>query len=515
MLSDWDRNFYTYNCIDTASMVYNHNKFWNEISSNQNHQDTYKFTIDLLDPLMFIMKRGIKVDTQSVSNMSKQLADEDKKKMSELCEVMGREVPNTFPNSAKQCQAYFYGELGVQPYIRDGKISVDDKALARLARGTASRAPVRSAKIVQEIRAIRKLKSTYMDIEYDEDGRFRCGVKPRGTKFGRISTGKTIRGTGMNMQNLPMRFKKYLIPDTGYFFIELDKASAEWVVTAYLSKDANMIKVVEEGLDPHIHTAHLMFGVDKDLIIEDNKLVGNETDPDEIEKLRAPIIKDLIKSASFIPRSMSMRQAGKKSNHGLNYDEGYKMFSLQNEIQESEAKIYVELYHKVYPGIRNKYYRSIQSELDKDRTLVNCFGRSFRFMGRMDNDLLKSAYSFKPQSTVVDLLNRGIISIYNNTLDIFKPLELLAQVHDSILEQYPLLPSNQITDIVRMIDKQIEYLDTSMEYNGFEFKIETDIKVGISSWSDLEKIRWSKNKESIEDKIETLSKNLNVSQRSE
>ena len=480
MLSDYHYNFAKYNAMDAATMMAIKKGFWAEIENDDNYRGTYNFTMKLAEPFMYMMKRGIRVDSANLSNMNKQIAIDLAVKYQELCTAMGREVPESFVNSSQQCQQYFYVELGIPPYYKDGKVTVDDKALTRIAKGTASRAPCKAARLVQEIRGLKKLISTYMEMDFDEDSRFRTDVKLRGTRFGRVSTGKTIRNTGMNMQNLPQRFKKYLIPDEGCFFAELDKRQAEWVVVAYLSKDPNMIKVHKEGLDPHIHTAHLMFGAEKELIKIDNEIVGHETDPQTIYELRR--MESALARLPFLPRNMSMRQAGKKSNHGLNYDEGYKQFAMINEMTEKESAVIVAKYHNAYPGVRGTYHKMVQDELKQDRMLVNCFGRKNKFLGRWDDQLFKAGYAFKPQSTVVDLVNQGIIKTYYDESDMFKPLEMLAQVHDSVLEQYPL---NELENFAHILNFQQEAFNPVMNYNAMDFQIATDLKIGFN-WSDME-----------------------------
>ena len=92
---------------------------------------------------------------------------------------------------------------------------------------------------------------------------------------------------------------------------------------------------------------------------------------------------------------------GKKSNHGLNYDEGYNTFALINEIEIAEAKRIVNLYHSIYPGIR-QWHEFIKRQLSTDRTLTNCFGRKIRFFDGWSDSLFKAAYSALPQSTVAD-----------------------------------------------------------------------------------------------------------------
>jgi DNA polymerase-1 len=308
----------------------------------------------------------------------------------------------------------------------------------------------------------------------------RGSYNPRGTKFGRLSSSKTIFGTGTNFQNLPQEFKKFLVADPGYVFWEVDKRQAEWVVVAYLCGDANMIKVIEEGTDTHIHTASLMFNAPPEVIELDDKLVGYNTDPDIIAAIRAehPIIE---RYAGAFPRTMSARQCGKKSNHGLNYDEGFVQFALINEIEQRESKRIVDTYHQIYPGIR-VWYEHIKRLLSKDRSLTNCFGRKVRFLDAYGPDMWKAAYSMLPQSTVVDSLNQGMVKIYNDEsitgTENFN-VDLLAQVHDSILLQVPLdvAASPAFAELRQRVHA---YVSPDITYNGRTFKIATDDKLGMN-----------------------------------
>lgn len=465
---------------------------------DERYIDTYKFTEMLQEPLMFMMTRGVRINFEELNETKIEVGKLIVEKEASLNEIAGRELN---ANSSKQLQAYFYIEKGIKPYTKRNasggqSITLDDKALQRIARGTAARKGFPEAKLIQEIRGLKKLSGTYLDITLDEDKRFRCSYRPRGTRFGRLSSAKTIFGTGMNMQNLPSQFKKFLVADPDYLMFEIDKAKAEWVVVAYLSGDPNMIRVIEEGLDPHIYTAHLMTGLPEELIAEENELIGHLTDPDEIGRIRNQLQHGssanslAYDSAEFLPRTMSVRQCGKKSNHGLNYDEGYKTFALSNEMLESDAKKVVQLYkYKAYPGIPI-WHKNTQQKLMDDRTLVNYFGRQYKFLGAWNEDLFKAAYAFIPQSTVADLVNLGITNTYYDTRADLRELELLGQVHDSILGQFYIAPDNPSTIIVTMARamKQVgDYMDLPMEYGGREFRIDNDLKVG-PSWGKLQTV---------------------------
>lgn len=242
-----------------------------------------------------------------------------------------------------------------------------------------------------------------------------------------------------------------------------------------------MIEVTKSEESPHVITGSLLTGCTREQVEEDNKLVGLNTDPDTIKQLRASL--DWSEDGNlFMPRSMSIRQAGKKSNHGLNYGLGYRSFALHNEMDETDAKKIVELYRtQAYPGIQ-QWWEQIRKQLNENRTLVNCFGRPRKFLDGWGADLFEQAYAYIPQSTVVDMVNRGMIQIYNDISPEFAPVELLAQVHDSLVIQYP---TDDWKAAGRMVNKTaLEYMNPLLKYRTREFRIETTMKMGLN-WGDM------------------------------
>ena len=483
-----DENLLVYNGMDCVATLEIFEEFKSEVMNDVCFKQTYDFTMRLVEPLLFMMNHGIKVDAAALRKASGETQEKINEREAKLNELCGR-VLN--PLSSKDCAKYFYLEKGVPPYTKmnnkgDSVVTCDDNALTRLARGTKSRKGLYEAKLIQEIRGLRKLKSTYLDIRIDPDGRFRFFCNPRGTRMGRISTQKTFEGTGTNAQNLTENFKQFLLPDDGHLMISFDKRQAEWVVVAYQSGDANMIRVVEQGLDAHAATASMMYGMPIEVILREDELLGHESDPVVIAEARREIEELRDKK---LPRTMSMRQAGKKANHGLNYDEGAYTFALFNEIPEWEADDIIKKYHAIYPGIRNNH-SAIQSLLRKDRCLVNCFGRKYQFLDDWGPILFKSAYSFVPQSTVPDLLNRGIIDIYETDDKYLQFGELLAQVHDEALYQFPIdLGPQTLAYVIRTIAEDI--FNPVMEYGGRQFQIPTDVKVSTKNWRDMHKLNLS------------------------
>lgn len=475
-----DNTFYIYNALDSACMLEIHNSFWQQLEEKFSH--TYRMTSNLFPVLQFMQMRGMKVDHTLLRETRDEITKKRDQRQKELDELVGYHLN---VNSSKQCCDYFYIKRGL-PAITNPKthsITADDKAMQRLVRGTAKHPSIPEAKLVQEIRGYEKLYNTYLNAVFDDDGRLRGSYNPRGTKFGRLSSSKTIRETGLNYQNIPQEFKKFLVADEGYILLEADKRQAEWVVVAYAANDANMIQAIEKGLDVHSHTASLMFNLPIEVIKYEQGIIGHSSNAEEIFHLRS---RDQFLSKIYTsqwPRTMSLRQCGKKSNHGLNYDEGPNNFALINEMEIPEARRIVEMYHSIYPGIR-KFYEEIKGQIKKNRTLTNCFGRKVVFLGDFCKDTWKAAYSMLPQSTVVDCVNNAMVAIYNDTfLTKDLNLDVLAQIHDSILIQ---IPKSSLDDIVLckgLIEKIDSYMTPTLSYHGNEFKIATDFKIGLN-WGE-------------------------------
>lgn len=270
--------------------------------------------------------------------------------------------------------------------------------------------------------------------------------------------------------------------------LDFDKAGAEWVIVAYLSGDAQMLQVLSSGESPHVVTGHLITRVPKDLIMLDDKIVGKNSDPETIEDLRRqnPQLRVLVEDPDpewFVPRVMSIRQGGKKSNHGLNYAMRFKRFALENEIPETEAKIMVDKYNKqAYPGIP-LWHQSIKDELKHNgRTMENCFGRKVRLLEQWGEDLFNAAYSFKPQSTIGDMVNLALVAAEEDNTPVFRKMDLLTQTHDSGTIQYPTDNWDDMAEFC--IRFGLGYMSPEIEYNGRKFTVGTDMKIG-KNWGNM------------------------------
>jgi len=436
-----DESFWLYNAKDSIVLIEAFPKQLAALTA-QGNLDTYRNQVKLIEPLLYMTQRGMKMDYEGLEKASK---DAEKRLLEleiELEKICGERINLASP---KQLGDYFYKKLGIKPYLKGGNPTTDEGALKRL-----SRRGYKEAEIIMEHRTLAKLNGTYFKMKLDEDKRLRTAMNPVGTRTGRLSSSQTIFGTGANVQNQPPIMKKFMLCDEGYVAYEVDLGQAENRVVAYLGPDLKMIDAFESGADIHRRTASLIFGVPE----------GE--------------ISDEAGSSDIAGGQYSQRFWGKKANHSLNYGMGYKKFAYTLEIAENEGKFIVDRYHQGYPGVR-QMHAWIVNQLRKDRTLTNLFGRRYIFLDRWDDTLMTDAYAFMPQSSIADKVNRhGLMFVYYSQ-DIFKHVEILNQVHDSILFQIPLTQDWEYHASCLLALKK--NLEQPMHFRGRDFSIPADMKM--------------------------------------
>lgn len=459
VVGEW-RKFYIYNALDSVSCSMSMPKIEHDLKS-QGNWETYERQRKLIPPLTYMMERGIRCNVEGMMAHRRRNESNIKDLEFRLWDEVGYRINW---NSPKQLCNYFYKELKYEPYRKrglDGNSSetCDDEALKRLSRKGAV-----AAQIIRDIKELANENSRYLSPyitrpdgrilwhKVDSDHRIRCEYKPVGAGTGRLASGENIFGTGMNMQNWPHSLLSYLLADEGYIYYSFDMSQIENRIVAYVGRVLQMIDAFERGIDLHRLTASLIFGK-------------------PIEE-----ISDEPGSASLGGGKYSERFWGKKANHGLNYDFGYKAFAFLYEIPETQGKWIVDKYHSVYPGVRQNYHAMIRSQLRKDRTITNCRGRKRLFLDKLEDKTFKEAYAQIPQSSSADKVNEeGVEYIYYN--DKFSPCELLTQVHDSVGFQVPL--SLPWEEHARMLIDIKNSLESPFVWNDRSFVVPADLTIGL------------------------------------
>ncbi|HEY9658883.1 MAG TPA: hypothetical protein V6C65_10555, partial [Allocoleopsis sp.] len=150
-----NRTFLTYNALDSACMLEIHNKFWPSLKED-GYEQAYNLTVDLFPVLQFMQEFGMKVDLDLLQETKKEVQEQINSRQIDLDRLCGRPLN---VNSPKDCITYFYGELNLPPITdkKSKKLTTNDLAMQRLARGTAKNPGVPQASLVQQVRGLQKL----------------------------------------------------------------------------------------------------------------------------------------------------------------------------------------------------------------------------------------------------------------------------------------------------------------------------------------------------------------------
>jgi DNA polymerase-1 len=294
-----------------------------------------------------------------------------------------------------------YKDMGYKPKYKrrigngssENTVTVDEEAIQDIARVN----PRKEFNLVLEIRALKKILSTYLRAKLDKDNRIRTTYLITGTETGRLASRESVHGTGTNLQNVPKGIARRLfIPDSYKLFVSGDLSQAEARVVAYLAGEDALIRLFESGGDIHRKNASSIFRVQE----------ASVTD--------------------------KQRQLAKRVVHASNYGMGPITFAKNAGISVQEAKRLLNAYFATYPGIK-LWHMATVTRLNKSRMLTTPFGRKRLFMGTYNESLKKVAYAYVPQSTVSDILNTGLLNVYDEISSM--DAQILLQVHDSIVVQ--------------------------------------------------------------------------------
>jgi DNA polymerase I-like protein with 3'-5' exonuclease and polymerase domains len=156
---------------------------------------------------------------------------------------------------------------------------------------------------------------------------------------------------------------------------------------------------------------------------------------------------------------------------------------------EAEAKRMIEKIHRGYPQIRDGYHATIQNMLFKNRCVESLLGRKRLFLGPIKPappntprsaciTTYREAYAQLPQSTTADKINQhGIQLLYYNQ-DQFPEVELLTQIHDSVVFQIPLsVPWIRHAEIVKQVKDSLEQ---PLKWKSSLIHTPADVAIGLN-----------------------------------
>ncbi len=353
--------------------------------------------------LFTIERNGVLIDANMLNSQSNEIGLKLIALENQAYELAGQPFNLASP---KQLQEILFDKLGIKPTKKtpSGAPSTDEDVLQELALDY----PL--PKVLLEYRGLAKLKSTYTDklpkMINPQTGRVHTSYNQAVAITGRLAS------SDPNLQNIPVRtaegrrIREAFIAPPGSHIVSADYSQIELRIMAHLSKDAGMLQAFANNEDIHRHTAAEIFGVERDV-------VDNE-----------------------------QRRYAKVINFGLIY--GMSAFGLaQNlNIERSAAANYIERYFARYPGVRE--YMDKTRDIAKQKGYVETyFGRrlwvpeisSPNGMRRAGAE--RAAINAPMQGTAADLIKLAMIAVDIWLRDEKLTTKLIMQVHDELVLEVP------------------------------------------------------------------------------
>jgi DNA polymerase-1 len=179
----------------------------------------------------------------------------------------------------------------------------------------------------------------------------------------------------------------------------------------------------------------------------------------------------------------AQRAVGKTVRHSRNYAAGPTVLANRLGISIAQAKQLIEL-DKAADPLLEKWHVAVDEEIKRPRVLTNLFGRKHRFLDRWGDSLFRSAYSYIPQSTIGDLLNKALLSVYNAHTKLPFELSILLQLHDAM---YVTCKEEYIQDALNFLRSNMLI---PLQYGSSTFIIDVEFKLK-SSWAEGEDVEFN------------------------
>jgi DNA polymerase-1 len=376
----------------------------------------YEIEMPLVRVLARMERRGVRLDTVALAQMSRELDARLALLMDEIYALAGGPFNIASP---PQLREVLFDRLGLsRKGVRHGKtgLSTDVDVLTRLA----AEHPL-PAKIL-EYRNLAKLKSTYVDALLAAvdpgTGRLHTSFNQTVTATGRLSSSEP------NLQNIPgrgeegHRIRAAFIGDEGNMILAADYSQIELRILAHVSEDPMLMAAFAAGDDIHARTAAEIFRVRPDAITPD------------------------------------MRRTAKVINFGVVYGMGPQRLARELGVPLAEAEHYIASYFERHAGVR-AYIEAVQDEARRCGYVATLLGRR-----RLLPDLAsrhrgvaqaaeRTAINTPIQGSAADLIKMAMVAIDRRLAEERLRATMILQVHDELVLEVAEAERERAADVVR------------------------------------------------------------------
>lgn len=372
----------------------------------------------------------------------------DKDKRCEACGASRQKIRPFSPGSDQDVPHLLYDLWRLKPVTnKDGKITADKEARER----TRDKLKANQKQYDEPIRLIDEYADTEKQLGFfkfrSDDGRFHSNFNVGVTSTHRWSSNQDNYGRGSNAQNVTEAHRHNFVADPGYELCYADLKQAESKVISFVAGDEGYIEA-HEGGDTHTFVCRLVW-------------------PEGIngQQWTGDLGKDKVIATSARPpwddrEGHDYRFQSKAVQHGSNLGLTPYGMAIQKRIPVSAASEGQARYFKAFPGIGG-YQRMIRDHVQNQEPIVTPLGISFKLFGRpWDEGTYKEGLAVIPQSMVGHIISIGCYRIWTQQPEV----QLLAQVHDAILFQFP----KGRYDIVH---KSLQLMEVPIPITGIDSKL--------------------------------------------
>ena len=386
-------------------------------------------------PLTLILndmeKLGVKINADKLRSQSLELEDKIAKLQAKCFELCNEEFNLASP---VQLREVLFERMGL-PAIKKtakGQASTSEEVLIQLAE------EYEIAALIMEYRHLSKLKNTYIDKLpniLDSNFRVHTSYNQIGTVTGRLSSSEP------NLQNIPIKsvegrkIREAFIAEDGFVIMAADYSQVELRIMAHLSKDINLVKAFNDGLDIHSATAAEVLGVSLDEV------------------------------------KSEQRRKAKAINFGLIY--GMSAFGLakQLEIPRSEAQEYINVYFDRYPSV--KEYMTTAKKSCKEKGFVETILGRRLYLPEInaENSIQRAAaeraaINAPMQGTAADIIKKAMISVNTVIAEKYSDtVKMTMQVHDELVFEVAKDKLEEVTAVIKKIMEEAVALSVPLEVN--------------------------------------------------
>ena len=390
---------YEYACEDADITLQLKEKLEPELKKLDCEKLFYEIEMPLMPVLAEMEMTGVRLDTDSLAQTSRELTERMNQIEQEIYELAGHPFNISSP---KQVGDVLFLELKIvekAKKTKTGQYVTSEEVLQQLH----AKHPI-VGKIL-DFRGLKKLLSTYVDnlpeLINPRTGRIHTSFNQCVTATGRLSS------SDPNLQNIPVRgedgkeIRKAFVPEPGCLFFSADYSQIELRVMAHLSGDEAMIDAFKSGYDIHAATAAKVYK--KDI---------KEVERDE-------------------------RTKAKRANFGIIY--GITVFGLAErlDISRDEAKQLIDGYFETFPHVRD-YMEQAKQTARQQGYVTTLFGRR-RYLPDINSANAtvrgfaeRNAINAPIQGTAADIIKVAMIRIFERMQREQVKSKMILQVHDEL-----------------------------------------------------------------------------------